>query len=665
MRSCLWGIAIACTGCSAILPLGPGYSFEGGDGGRMDAAMADRDASGMDAAALDAETVDAGADGGSTDAGPPGRCYSSVAVGSGYMCVVRDGGTLHCWGMDGPHLGLGESACPAGACPAPVRVGSDADWRMVVAGSHTCGIRSDDSLWCWGSNVDGQLGVGDFTACAGGGVCSTPTRVGTDTDWSSVAVGAGHTCAIRTDGSLWCWGRGDAGQLGLNDLTSRESPVRVGTAVNWELIALGARHTCGIRADGTLWCWGANDQGELGVGSPGCGTGPCRVPTQVGTTADWTSVALGDNHTCATREDGSLWCWGDSTAGQLGLGDATECGGDGQCLAPARVGTDLDWRLVTAGSSHSCALKADGSVYCWGANSQGQLGLGDVDLRFSPSRSSGLAWSNLTSGSANTCAVAENGSTSCWGSNTTAQLAPASVADPRSTLAVALPCRCGAAGCEPCGSMSEACCASGMSCSAGVVCDDDDPESGVCVSCGGPAEPCCLVGDACTSGADCSDADPAAGVCPDCGGVGLACCTSGDPCTATGTACTDSDPSLGTCVVCGAPGERCCDGATCGTDAICDGTMCQECGDVGQPCCDGGSCESGGRCFSGTCEACGGVGQPCCDSGAPCLTLCGRLCDSGTDTCVACGGSGQPCCVPSFSCDACSGVGSCAGGTCP
>ena len=133
-------------------------------------------------------------------------------------------------------------------------------------------MRTDQSLWCWGYNGFGQLGLGDA-----GVAVLVPTRVGTDQDWAGIAPGGYHTCAGRTDRSLWCWGRNADGALGLSDTTDRDIPTQVGIDQDWAKIATGVLHSCAVRTDRSLWCWGLNAFGQLGLG----GGGNRLVPTRV------------------------------------------------------------------------------------------------------------------------------------------------------------------------------------------------------------------------------------------------------------------------------------------------------------------------------------------------------------------------------------------------
>jgi cysteine-rich repeat protein len=231
-----------------------------------------------------------------------------VQAGLTYTCGVQTNGSLWCWGANA-HGALGNGTQSNSRVPVEV-LGTN--WVSVAAAArHTCGIKADQTLWCWGANADGALGNG-------GKVDSlTPVQVG-GTTWYSVTVGGGlageHTCAVKLDGSLWCWGANSLGQLGTGSTTASLTPVRVGSAT-WTSVSAGIAYTCGVQGDGTLWCWGSNDNGQLGDGTLTNRLAPVRVPGQ-----GWAQVAGRTSHTCGTRPDGSLWCWGNNADGEIGDG---------------------------------------------------------------------------------------------------------------------------------------------------------------------------------------------------------------------------------------------------------------------------------------------------------------------------------------------------------
>ncbi len=286
--------------------------------------------------------------------------WQQVSAGWSHTCGVKRDGTLHCWGQnDQSQLGLGDTMLRT----EPTPVGSATDWRQVSAGmAHTCAVKTEGTLFCWGDNGSGQLGLEDRERRA------RPAQVGSASDWRQVSVNRSQTCAVKLDGSLYCWGSNGLGQLGLGDSTSRAlRPRRVGSADDWLQVSTGSAHTCGLRGEGALLCWGKNGAGRLGLGD----TMDRFLPTRVGSTSDWRQVWAGRSHTCALKRDGSLYCWGWNASGQLGLGDMRDR------TRPTQVGSSSDWQQVHAGGDHTCGVRDDGTLLCWGENAYGQLGSGE------------------------------------------------------------------------------------------------------------------------------------------------------------------------------------------------------------------------------------------------------------------------------------------------
>jgi alpha-tubulin suppressor-like RCC1 family protein len=205
----------------------------------------------------------------------------AAALGYG-VAAIRTDGTLWLWGRlyeDDAHADL------------PVQIDTASTWRAVDGSlEHVCGLQADDSLWCWGRNLYGQLGDGTTTDHA------SPARVGSAT-YREVSTAVAATCGIQTDDTLWCWGR-LAGTAGTTT-----SPRRIDNA-SWTHVAAGAFRVCGIHADGSLWCWG-EPSGDL-----------TESPRRVGADTDWSRVSCGDSHTCAIQQDGTLWCWGATCTGR-------------------------------------------------------------------------------------------------------------------------------------------------------------------------------------------------------------------------------------------------------------------------------------------------------------------------------------------------------------
>jgi alpha-tubulin suppressor-like RCC1 family protein len=276
-------------------------------------------------------------------------------------------------------------------------------WTTAAVGYyHSCGIRTDGSLWCWGANSVGELGTGQSSGSP------VPAPVAPTMTWSSLAVsGNSASCAIRSDGTLWCWGYDSHGALGVADGLVRATPTQIGTS-QWRQISMGASRTCGIQADGTLWCWGDNSLYGLGLGNPGPCL-ECRTPMQVGSDGDWVSVASGTQFTCATRTDHTLWCWGDIAIP----------GFPADHSHPIQIGTETSWDRVVAGDSHACATRRDQTTWCWGINLLDPA----LGAHIAPTQVPGSQlWTTLTAGEDDTCGIASDHTLWCWGSNTLGQL---------------------------------------------------------------------------------------------------------------------------------------------------------------------------------------------------------------------------------------------------
>lgn len=338
------------------------------------------------------------------------------AYASSHQCGIRNDGTLWCWGSHTyGQLGIGAPTGSGHDKGSPTQVGTETTWKAIagLADSHTCAVKDDGSMWCWGRNNQHQLGLGE----TGGPQEVQPVQVGTDLDWDKVTTcGSPCSCALRTDQSLWCWGAllvfaaplaedpapisspavqwrsvagGDLhvcgidttnvlwcvgkniyGQLGTGAFSIEETaPVVVTGGHSWRKVAAGVNFTCALELDSTLWCWGSNVQGQLGQGTMGYGI---NSPVQVGTAA-WLDISLGATHACGVRSDATLWCWGSNNSGELGQGSISPA-----VLQPAQVGSDAWWKSVHVGSAFSCARREDDSLWCWGDNQHGQLGGGTV-----------------------------------------------------------------------------------------------------------------------------------------------------------------------------------------------------------------------------------------------------------------------------------------------
>ncbi len=296
-----------------------------------------------------------------------------------------------------------------GATPPPKRK----LFRQVSSMTrHTCGLhRTDGSVWCWGRNNYGQLGNRSTTTS------TRPVVVAALSKAQSVAAGGRHACAITTDQTVWCWGKNTSGQLGNGTTRNQSHAVRVVGLPKVRAMDTGNDHTCAITIDDKLWCWGDNRAGQLGRAAGGHQVKPVLVDGVSGAR----SLSLGGFHTCVVTKVGKTWCWGKNDVGQLGLGDTQPR------HTPTLLATLSGILRITAGGAHTCALGNNGALWCWGNNASGQIGDGTSRLRFAPVKVPKLpAVVDVSAGGGylggHTCTVAQDGSVWCWGNNLSGQL---------------------------------------------------------------------------------------------------------------------------------------------------------------------------------------------------------------------------------------------------
>ncbi len=291
-------------------------------------------------------------------------------------------------------------ACRAGECVEPTVGGVGAP---AVGEDHACVILTEGRVVCWGATTYGQLGAGPLARST-----TTPTFVLGLSGAIGLDAGSYHTCAVSTAGSVSCWGRNEAGQLGDGTSENRSTFVNVVGLGDVVQVALGGTHTCALRRGGTVVCWGANASGQLGDGT----TTARSAPTEVTGISQVVRLAAGENHTCAVLGDGTARCWGLNTSGQLGDGTSTNR------PTPTVVAGLTSATEVAIGATHSCAVVGSGGVRCWGANVEGQIGDGTSTQRLTPVSPTGLNnVTELSAGSHHTCARKTDGEVWCWGQN--------------------------------------------------------------------------------------------------------------------------------------------------------------------------------------------------------------------------------------------------------
>lgn len=400
-------LAVGCGGGGSSQDAGPDAVSDGGDGGSLCtaflAASVDAGISGTCAVKSDGTlqcwgintrgAIGDGTTDGELCIGVSDKCrlkpvpsmitnVAQVSVGDSYTCARKMDGTLWCFGNNGyGELGNGTITGPQcnGFCrPTPVQVTAVGTVLSVSAAqSHACAVKTDGTVWCWGVNGQGELGDGTLTGQTCGGLfCKpTPVQVVNLTSVADVASGYVHSCARKIDGTVWCWGDNNDGQLGDGTSGSPDHPTPVQASIaNVAEVVVNDGATCARKTDGTLWCWGNNQDGQLGDGTTTGSPTPVQVAS-LGTKV--AQITLGTGFGCALETDGTVWCWGRTGQGQLGRGVTmgSQCGG--LCEpSPMQVMGLTDAAQVSAGSDFACARKKSGEIFCWGNRGYGALGEG-------------------------------------------------------------------------------------------------------------------------------------------------------------------------------------------------------------------------------------------------------------------------------------------------
>lgn len=384
------------------------------------------------------------------------RNWDRVLPGKDFVVAHKHDGSLWAWG----NAEATNRETSSAIYQDPVQIFGENDeastgWSREIAalessasnniGKRIFGLKNDGTLVGWGGR-DG-LSPNDSLIRLPWWDLRQDTFGTMPWTWQSLAGNLGkgddsHVLAVRSDGTIWAWGANTGGQLGDGTKISKDLPNQIGVRTNWIKAFAGGSHSLALRSDGTLWAWGVNTNGQLGAVrmktfSETNGTTNTNVttyqkavavsdqvrPIQVDTSKNWLTLSAGGQHNLALKKDRSLWVWGDQSKGQLGLGSVgaatTETNtNSAKVISPARLGSAF-WSDVSAGLDHSLGVRSDGTLWAWGNNGAGQLGDGTRVERKTPVQiGAANNWKKVWAGNAGSFAQKNDGSLFRWGDST-------------------------------------------------------------------------------------------------------------------------------------------------------------------------------------------------------------------------------------------------------
>ena len=283
--------------------------------------------------------------------------FAQISAGEPRSCGRTAVGDVYCWG----NLNF-----VAGNSPdyhvTPALVASGLGFvDLSVSTSNICGLDASGKAYCWGGNTTGAVGDGTLN------VRPTPVTVSGGLTFAQITVGRDFACGRTTAGVAYCWGKNDLGQLGDSTKTNRLAPTKVSDNLTFASIAAGFSAVCGLTPDGAIYCWGSTIYVVPGTG------GVSTVPAHVTSTQSFVQVATGVFHACALTAAGAAWCWGDGIAGELGTGSLKP-----NSDTPVAVTGGLAFAKISAGKDATCGVTVLGALYCWGSDTFGDLGFGQV-----------------------------------------------------------------------------------------------------------------------------------------------------------------------------------------------------------------------------------------------------------------------------------------------
>ncbi len=333
-----------------------------------------------------------------------GNSIVMLSSGGGFSCGFSLLDVVYCWSGTSPGGEYDRPVLGGAHSPRePVAIDRDRNFSFVDAGvDHACALTQEGTALCWGSGDWGQLGHGAYADSG------EPVSVAGNRGFRQISAGYQHTCAVTKDDRAYCWGDGREGQLaiGTSELGwpyESPTPMPVVDDHRFVEVSAGTFHTCGLTRQGAAYCWGDGWHGELGTGQSRARS---AVPVPVAGGHRFVAISTGSTHTCAVNAEGRAYCWGSNAFGQLGNGSDRISEG-----APVAVAGDLRFRSISSGLRHTCGVTSEGTGYCWGAELLGMIGGSDRPVDIWP----GSRWLAIESGGSHACGNVEDGLVYCWG----------------------------------------------------------------------------------------------------------------------------------------------------------------------------------------------------------------------------------------------------------
>lgn len=327
---------------------------------------------------------------------------------------------LYTWGDNNNGL-LGDGSSAAAHRSSPVQMGSIDDWTVVSMHDQAMAVTDSGKLYGWGDGREGAIGNNSVTEDN-----LTAVRIGALTNWESVSCDNDYSLMLKSDGTAWATGENTDGRLGDNSAINKSSPVQVAAITDFAQISASETTGYGIRDGGSLYFWGGNREGQGGIGTTAPDFRAISSPVQIGADTDWAVVSGGGQYVVAIKTDGTMWSWGENSFGRLGLNlnpivDRS---------SPVQIGSDTNWSKVSAGANNCFAVKTDGTLWAWGLNNQGELMQNNTVARSSPVQVGSLTnWSQAFPSKVGNHVVAVKTDGTLWASglNSTGQLGDGTV----------------------------------------------------------------------------------------------------------------------------------------------------------------------------------------------------------------------------------------------